>query len=221
MRTDPGGGVSETTVLSQRLSELKQNGSSVLVVGQVDEDVHGAACRHLLGAEDATRRRLFVLTRGTDACACSPDSLDEPHCRIVRQASSDEPQDCSDRVESVVENGTIGELGSEIVAQFDELEADADGIDPAEARLCFDSVDSLVEQYDSEQVFQLLHVVTSRVRQADGMGHFHAQMPRESDHVNLLEPLFDIVVEMKSGEEATQQRWHLDGGDVSTDWIQL
>ncbi|SNZ04533.1 hypothetical protein SAMN06269185_0593 [Natronoarchaeum philippinense] len=205
------GGVPESTAFSQQLSELKREGCNLLVVGQHSGGGHSGACRHLLGDDCAGRRRLFTFTQGKRVCGCSRDDIDGDGREIVRfdpdagGAAGDE----------------LGALGTDIVDAADALEADADGFEPAELRVCVDSLGPLFVEHDPERLFKLLHVVTARVRQADGMGHYHLRVDRDSDHVHLLEPLFDAVVEVRDGDDGAEQRWHLRSGDVSTDWLTL
>jgi len=211
MRTGPGG-ASESSAFSQQLSELKREGSSLLVVGQHSGAGHSGACRHLVGDDCAGRRRVFAFTQGRSVCGCSLDDLDGDGREVVRHRAGENGDGADDELSA---------LGTEIVDAVDVLEAEADGFEPAELRLCFDSLGPLFVDHEPERLFRLLHVVTARVRQVGGMGHFHLRVDRDSDHVNLLEPLFDAVVEVRDAEEGPEQRWHLRDGGVSTNWLQL
>jgi len=213
MRDGPVG-ASESSAFSRQLSELKREGSNLLVVGQRSGEGHTGACRHLLGDDCAGRRRVFAFTQGESVCGCAPDDLDADGREIVRHDADGGP-DASGA------DDELSALGADVVDALDALEARADGFEPAELRLCFDSLGPLFVDHDPERLFRLLHVVTSRVRQVDGMGHFHLRVDRDSDHVNLLEPLFDAVVEVRDAEAGAEQRWHLRDGGVSTDWLQL
>jgi hypothetical protein len=202
-----GGGVPDSTAFSQQLAELKREGSNILVVGQEADRAHSGACRHLLGHDGAERRRVFVFTQGQSVCSCAPDAVDGER-EIVRH----------DHGEADGEDA-LSVLGSDVVRAIDVLEPVDDELEPAELRLCFDSLGPLFVGHESEHLFRLLHVVTSRVRQVDGMGHFHLRVDRDSDHVNLLEPLFDAVVEVREDGETSEQRWHLRNSNVSSDWL--
>ena len=218
MRTGRGG-VPESTAFSQQLSELKREGCNLLVVGQDAGEAHRAACRHLLGDDRAERRRLFVFTQGRSVCSCSPDAVSDADREIVRHA----PEGGASTADGQGESGgsdALSALGSDAVAAVDSLEAEAGSLEPAELRLCFDSLGPLFVDFQSEHLFRLLHLVTSRVRQADGMGHFHLRVDRHSDHVHLLEPLFDAVVEVRN-EEQPEQRWHLRNHESASDWLEL
>ena len=221
MHTEHGGGVPEGTTFSQELSALKREGSNILLVGDATENAHVHACRRLLGqSRDEPRRRLFVFTDGHSACERIPEDGCGP-TRIVRQGEEAEFTDHPGVPESVVDSRMLSALGTEIIASVDEFEEDSDGFDPAELRVCVDSVAPLLEEHPPENVFRLLHMVTSRIRQASGMGHFHLDVDRDSDAVHLLEPLFDAVVEVREEGGSVEHRWHLRDQEVSSGWINL
>ncbi|MCL9813904.1 DUF7504 family protein [Natranaeroarchaeum aerophilus] len=201
MQFGRGDGVPDSTTFSQELAELKQNGCNLLLVG--DGSVHSNACRHLLGND---RRRLFVFTQGDRVCACDPETLDGGDRRTVRVGDDDQ---------------SLNDIGSEVVDNIDVLAGPADGLSSGELRLCFDSLGPLFVEHDPEQLFRLLHLVTASVRRADGIGHYHLRVDRKSDHVNLIEPLFDALIEVRRKGGIVEQRWHLLGKDVSSDWLPL
>jgi hypothetical protein len=53
------------------------------------------------------------------------------------------------------------------------------------------------------------------------MGHFHLRVDHDSDHVRLLEPLFDAVVEVRRTDTGRQQRWHLRDKGLESDWLDI
>ena len=221
MHTEHGGGVPEGTTFSQELAELKREGSNILLVGDATENAHVYACRRLLGqSRDEPRRRLFVFTDGHSACERLPEGSCGP-TRIVRQGEEAEFTDRPGVPESVVDSRMLSALGTEIIASVDEFEEDVDEFDPAELRVCVDSVTPLLEDHPPENVFRLLHMVTSRIKQASGMGHFHLGVGRDSDAVHLLEPLFDAVVEVREEGGSVEHCWHLRDQEVSSGWIGL
>ncbi len=201
MQFGRGDGVPDSTTFSQELAELKQNGCNILLVG--DGTVHSDACRHLLGED---RRRLFVFTEGEWVCACDPETVDGPDRETVRVTDDER---------------SLSEISSEVVDSIDALTDRADGLSPGEVRLCFDSLGPLFVDHDPEQLFRLLHIVTSSVRRVDGIGHYHLRVDRDSDHVNLIEPLFDALIEVRRNDGVPEQRWHVLGTDVSSDWLPL
>jgi hypothetical protein len=220
MHTEHGGGVPESTTFSQELSALKREGSNILLVGDETDATHVCACRRLLGnASDDPRHRLLVFTEEYDACERLSDGVGDSARVIFQQV--DGPSDHSCLEESVVHSRLLSALGKEIIASVDEFEEGSDGLDPAELRICVDSLAPLLDEHAPENVFRLLHMVTSRVRQASGMGHFHLNVDRDDDAVHLLEPLFDAIVEVRTDGETTEHRWHLRDREVSSGWIDL
>ncbi|WP_323676764.1 hypothetical protein [Halorubellus sp. PRR65] len=225
MRTDHGGGVPDSTAFAQTLASLKQEGSNILLVGQTSGAAHHAACERLLGDGEDPRRRVYVYTAGNESCgftATAPDARDSA-C-IVTQATDGETgahDGVPESVEqTVVGNQLLASLGAEIIDAVAAYDAEFD-LEPAELRLCFDSVTPLLRDHKSENVFRLLHMVTSRVREVDGMGHFHLPLERDSDYVHLLEPLFDAIVEVRDAEDGLEQRWDLQDRGTDTGWIPL
>ncbi|WP_435358228.1 DUF7504 family protein [Haloarchaeobius sp. DFWS5] len=230
MRTEHGGGVPQSATFAQTLATLKAEGSSILLVGRTSVAAHRAACRRLVGDEDdsPTRRRLYVHTLDNEHCGSEPgDAIAESETVLVTQGSDDgttaTPDDwAGDTQSTVVDSPLLSTLGTEIIDAIEGLTEDDDP-DPGEFRLCFDSVTPLLREHKSQNVFRLLHMITSRTRQVQGMGHFHLPLDRDSDYVRLLEPLFDAVVEVRRNDESDrlEQRWHLRDRDADSGWIAL
>jgi len=225
MRTDHGGGVPESTAFAQTLSSLKQEGSNILLVGETSGAAHRAACQRLLGDGEEPRRRLYVYAAGSEGCGFAPAvPRADDAARIVAQSTDDGDAahpGAPDAIErTVVGNQLLASLGAEVIDAVAAYEAEHD-MDPAELRLCFDAVTPLLREHKSENVFRLLHMVTSRVREVDGMGHFHLPLSRDSDYVHLLEPLFDAIVAVRDGDDGLEQRWDLMDGGTDTGWLDL
>lgn len=226
MRTDHGGGVPDSTTFAQTLSSLKQEGSNILLVGQTSGNAHHAACRRLLGDGDDPRRRLFVYTAGNESCGSPPKAPNtDDDAYIVAQTMDEETDpvhhDVAEEIDrSVVGNQLLASLGKAVIDAVATYDDDHD-LDPAELRLCFDSVTPLLREHKSENVFRLLHMVTSRIREVDGMGHFHLPLSRDSDYVHLLEPLFDAIVEVRETDDGLEQCWELRDTDTDTGWVDL
>ncbi|SFL01099.1 hypothetical protein SAMN04487950_1927 [Halogranum rubrum] len=92
---------------------------------------------------------------------------------------------------------------------------------PGEIRVCVDSLDTLVDDAPSHHLRRFLQVVTSRIRAAGAIGHFHlSASPRENSPVTV-DGLFDATVETRPTVDGTQQRWTLHGPGIQTDWLQF
>jgi hypothetical protein len=117
-------------------------------------------------------------------------------------------------------DGSIGELGAAVVESVEAFDTAAGGLDPAQLRVAFDCVPSLVDRYDEETLFRFLALLTSHVRMESGMIHVWLPQPRSARQVRLFEPLFDAVVELKVNDTLTQ-RWEFRDSDVTSDWFEF
>jgi hypothetical protein len=224
MRTEHGGGVPDSATFAQTLSELKREGSNLLLVGQTGCPAHRVACRRFMGYEgEDDRHRVFVMTRDAEQCAELPaEAAVDGSTTVVRHADSEVGRPLPPTAEDlVVDSDLLSALGTTVLEAVDDIEAATDDLEPSELRLCLDSVRPLLQQHRSETVFRLLHMVTSRVRQSNGMGHFHLRLDHDNDYVRLLEPLFDAIVEIREAEGTVEQRWHLRDSEVTSDWLEF
>jgi hypothetical protein len=223
MRTEHGGSAPQSASFSQALSTLKREGSNMLVVGMDCDDAHVSACDRLLGDDETGRRRLFVVVdrEDTEPCGHRPTNETESHGRAIVRTLDGRTTVNIDLPTITVETRLLSTLGAEINAVIDEFEREAGELEPADFRLCFDSLGPLFARHDSQTLFRLLHIVTARVRQVNGMGHFHLRVDHDSDHVRLLEPLFDAVVEVRRTDTGRQQRWHIRDKGLESDWLDI
>lgn len=225
MRSEHGGGVPESTTFAQALDEFKREGSTLLVVGETTTEAHAAASRRLMSEAEDPRRRLFVFTTGSDILQDVPSAADADRTKVVSQASGGvtaTPDGWPDAIdETAVDDQMLSPLAMATIDAIEEFEEDFGEFEPAELRVCFDSVTQLLRDHQSENVFRMLHLVTTRVRQVNGIGHFHLRMERDTDPVRLLEPMFDAVVEMHLDDGTAQQRWHLRDREVTSEWMSL
>lgn len=223
MADNHGGAMLEQAGFAQTLATLKQEGSNVLLVGAETADAHGELCHRLLGdSADESRYRLFVTDGGAYRSSAdhgrsgTDHDLDGPSIRTIDhtglEITASGAEELSDRT-------PLGTLGIEIIETIDEFEADAGGLEPAQLRMCVDSLTPLLEDHSAEKVFRLLHMVTSRVGHVQGMGHYHLPLGRDHDAVRLFEPLFDAIVEIRARDGGFEQRWQFRDRETATDWI--
>lgn len=226
MGSEIGGTVPKASSFAQALGALKRRGSNVLVVGTGATAAHEGACSRLLGdANDEPRYRLLVRTEGprcTNHCSHAVDTADVT-TRVISRADDPErgPNEAVSPDVRIVGTDLLSQLGMVVIEQITAFEDDADGLEPSELRVCVDSLVPLLAQHGPENVFRMLHVTTSRVRQVSGMGHYHLPIEPDHDVVNLLEPLFDATVEVRSREGTPEQRWHLRDQRTSSEWVSL
>lgn len=215
-----GVGSEETTVAFTRtLAALKRNGSNILVTGDDAHAVHRAACENLFGGRMMDRRRAVVSTDRDTAAECSHVPDDATHIEYRPVTRSTATATGEPRSVPGVEH-TLSSLGTAVGEAIDDADRTVDGLEPAQFRLCVDSLGPLLEAHDEQSVFRFLHAVTGDVRTVDGMGHYHLSMPVDADPVQTFEPLFDAVVELRTDDEP-QQRWRLVDKDTETEWLPL
>ncbi|MFC6990520.1 hypothetical protein ACFQH3_01190 [Haladaptatus sp. GCM10025707] len=217
--------LTETDVLAfgRALSRLKQSGSTVLVTGSVPRAAFTAVSRQMLGDPGLSRRRLFVLT---DATAESVDArlpvAADPgqtriieHCTFLRGATA--TANTTDGTHQYVYSDDLADLISATFEAIADLEV---GAEPAELRVCIDSLTPLVEYHGRKATFAALHALCWRVRHARALGHAYLQTDDPTE-VELYTELFDAHIELRDRAGTFQQRWHLRDENVTTDWLTL
>lgn len=216
----------------ERLRELKQDGSSLLVVGNIPDAAAARACHWMLGdATSADRRRLFVSTDWTlpgisDRLSTPSEQLRPDATTLItwsadeRSAAATPPQPTRTEVAPVhVESERLAELGIAISEEIETFEAIAGELAPSELRVCFDSLTALLADYETDEIFRFLHVLIGRICSVRAMAHFHLPLEYDSDPVQRLAPLFDAVIELRVVDDRVQQRWHLRDEQIRSQWL--
>lgn len=220
----------------RRLDELKQRGCAILVVGETPHEAHRALCRKMLGGGSDTRRTVFLdtgagcTTHGTAADVPTPDSTPDDVSTVsfagqARSASATASSASSTSAESSSAGSTEQAGGPESFRSLgDKLEramrdAIQDATEPAELRVCLDSLLPLVTEFHERAVFRLLHPTIHDCRHADGMLHAHLPLPLADGLAALFRPQFDAVIELRMHEGFPQQRWHLQEEGIVSEWL--
>jgi hypothetical protein len=215
------------TEFVQRLGRLKLTGCNLLLVGRVPDDVLAVASRKLLGNASQRRLRLFVFTGSGRAAVRERVPAIDVRARttdasvLTYAGTGDAPGvadvDATTRVDA---DGDLGALTAAIDEEIAAIDAAADGLEPAQLRVCFDSLEPLVADHEIPEVAQFLGDVTERVGAVNGMAHY--VLPVEHDHgtVAQLASNFDATIEYRTAEDG-QERWHFPGTDLSTGWFPL
>lgn len=225
MAMESGPDTTETAAFTQALASLKRRGSNLLVVGATGGETHGEACSRLLGEDTADRTRVFVSADrhcgAADRYARAGGDALVDYATTTRGAAAAQPSAAGPSIGGTSVR-TVDDLSSLGVAVREAIDAaGGDSLDPAELRVCFDSLGPLLEDHDESAVFRFLHAVTGEVRAVSGMGHYHLPIAFDNRTVRTLRPLFDAVVEVRSQGDHSQQRWHLNEADLTTDWLEL
>jgi len=211
---------------SNKLTRLKRQGASVLVVGSVRPDHRQDTCQRLFGcATDHVRRRILVSTTdgphpvSQHVDATAPDALstityDTRACSAAATTPTVSPS-----IDSSTAVDTLADLGIAIANAIDAFEADADILEPAEVRVGIDSLLPLLEEYDHRQMFKFLHLINSRTQAINGMLHSHLPVERDARIVPTLSLLFDVVVEVREHDGNYQERWVINDSADSSGWL--
>ncbi|OVE86166.1 DUF7504 family protein [Natronolimnobius baerhuensis] len=221
MERDRGSVAVDGASFARTLETLKREGSNVLVVGATPAGAHDELCDRLCGTDDESEHshgyHLYV-TASEDRARTAAAEDTEDSSEFAETAEAISAIEFADAAAD--DTVSIESLGSDIIDTISDLEAAADGFEPAELRVCVDSLVTLFQDHDAETVFRLLHITTSGVSHVNGMGHYHLALSRDHEAVSLLEPLFDAVVEVRAADGQYEQRWHL-REQGSTAWIPL
>ncbi|ELZ91306.1 hypothetical protein C440_13369 [Haloferax mucosum ATCC BAA-1512] len=228
---DSGAVTENPSTFQLGLDDLKRRGSALLVVGSVPTELYARASKQMLGSPSEPRRRLLVVNGSTSLDDRLRPSIQRSMewTRAIRyttleRSATAAPPSATNHAKPAYErrvNGGLGRLGAEIADDVSEFSGLAGVLSPAELRVAFDCLPSLLSQYDRNHVFRFLHTMTAHVRAQNGMVHVWSPGHRSDDVNRLLEPLFDAVVELDVEGTDAQQRWHLKQKDVSSGWFPL
>lgn len=222
----------ERNTFVSRLKELKQNGSSLLIVGNIPDTTAAQACHWMLGNANSTdRRRLFISTDSnlpsiTDRLSTSSEQLHADTTTLItwsanaRSTTATPPQPMATEVTPVhVESNQLSELGITISQEIKTFEAIAGELAPSELRVCFDSLTALYTDYTADAIFRFLHILIGRIRTVQAMAHFHLPLDYDSNQVQQLAPLFDAIIELRVVDDQCQQQWHLQAEEIRSQWL--
>lgn len=222
-----GAGLRTATTFARTLSDLKQNGCNLLVVGSGHESTRSTACQRLLGDSGEEPRRRIVVAADTSIESARQRLPDEP---IRAGADQDTIIDWQTPTRSVAASPDGGSATEHIVSvgaddltqlgiEIHDSLLDGRESEPGQVRLCFDSLTPLISRHDHETVFRFLHLATGSIDRARAMGHYHLPVGRNAEAVRMLEPLFDAIVELRAEAGCPEQRWHVPDEALTTDWL--
>lgn len=209
------------------LSRLKATGAALLVVGDLPEGIRSEACQQMMGVQsEQCRRRLFVSTTAKtphavthfQSPARASDRMQVIQYATEHRSTAVDQSVRDETISTTVPKGSIIDLGIAISEAIDTFDTAANGLAPAELRLCFDSLIPLLSN-DEELLFKFLHILIGRLKSVNGMGHFHLPQAYTNKTILRLQSLFDAVVELRLENRQLQQKWYLHGKDVTTDWL--
>ncbi len=216
--------------ITRYLAHLKENGSNLLVTGDVAPQVTGLASQRLLGDPTYNRKRISVFTDAQPGYVeyCLPGCLtaDHPDVWVINQGRDDRSLPASATSVDVNPSTSLSELTElreELVEAISFFATDArNGLDPAQLRLSFNSLELLVTEHDRTELERFLRTITALITGNRGMAHFHLPVSDNADVVQALSSLFDARIELRHHErQRPEQRWHVPAKDLTTVWTTL
>ncbi|PSQ15817.1 hypothetical protein BRD00_12430 [Halobacteriales archaeon QS_8_69_26] len=243
MTVDHSDGGSDDAAFARTLRDLRDEGASILVVGAVPGEVHDRTCLSFLGEGIDDHRRAFALAGRPDETVDrrlpSDANRDPDHLQVVSgecsvrsaaagsEAGTDDagpggpdgpesPAVDPDPGYATVPNDPDG-IREGLGDALSELADASEGPEPGEIRVCVDSVGQLFDLHEPGEVVTFCYAVAALVEDVKGIGHFHLPADPDDGRVAALEPVFDLVVELRLRDGA-QQRWRTRDG-TTTDWL--
>lgn len=218
-----------TITLQSELDRLKQTGVNLLVCGAVPDAIRDEMSARLLGDADRDRTVLFALSdRPKQTAVQRLSNAEIPEHRAHVLSTSDPARSAATQTNTTNLNasistvsGTLEDVQTSILQTLSDLEQQQDGFDPAELRFCFDSLRPFIETVDQERITTVLTQLCESIKQRNGMGHFLLPSAFASTRVQKVRSLFDIVVELRIGDQGPEYRWHLQTTDFTTRWVPI
>jgi hypothetical protein len=215
--------------IESELGRLKRTGGNILLTGDVPEDVFDQLSAQFLG-DPALDRTYFFALYGKNAqvaqsrvsqAGVSPDRTHvlthEPVARSAAQGQSSQSSQLS--ISPVT--GPLEDFQTTIRDQAFDLQQEHSGLAPAELRFCFDSLQLLIEEEDTDTADQFITAVTETIGEVGGLGHYIIPDTYDSHPVQEVRSTFDVVIELKIGVNGIEQRLHLQDTDHTTQWFQI
>lgn len=219
-----------TITVRSELTRLKETGGNLLVVGAVPDDVVEAASATLFGEPRPGRRAVLALT--DHGVATGDDRL--ARARVAPDAATVvdyRPTEGAVRTRSVAASCVaVGDVDVTTVAGGPEALRDAvvdavraadlaaGGLEPADLRLCVDSLRPVVA---ADAAADVIEPICAAVAGVSGMAHYLLPTSLDANEVRAVQSLFDAVVELRVGAAGPEQRWHLADSGFTTRWFGL
>lgn len=213
VQRDSDGTVGCGDEFGEALAALRREGCAFLVAGDAPPSVHARAAEEFLG--DGDHQRMVLLS--DDAHRPEPTAGTGPTVVRYGTAVRGGAAATAGEADTASVATDLAELGHAALEEIEQYEAAAER-PPGGLRLVVLSAAPLVADHDEQQVFAWLHLLTGRVRQADGMAFVHLPVAPGEGPGPTLRPLFDGLVELRA-DAGGQQRWHLE--DDTSEWMAL
>jgi len=207
---------------ARRLADLKEAGSSLLVVGDHDR-ARSAVSTQLLGAAEADRTPIFVLL-GSDRSiidARVPDhDLDDSQFveyDFYRSATqSSHATTPTRRLESL--DNLLEEI---VLATESVVDRTDDPPDPGDIRVCIDALTPVIDGFDQRAVENFTADLRTIMKAHESMAHSLLPLHQIPDRYSWLKRGFDAIVETRSVDGVAEERWRLPKDDLCTEWFRV
>ncbi|WP_371191420.1 DUF7504 family protein [Halorubrum miltondacostae] len=194
--TDASGSTEETSVLDRKQFDP---GTNVLIQSESRSDRTQNGCHELLfGREENPDPHLLLIRyQQVDGEQLERIASEGHQIHVIAVGYAQSVPPAAERTVTVTQINNpndITRLGI-VVSRITQGWSD----DGREIRVCYGSLNVLLNYRDVKNVFRFLHVFLSTFTKADAVAHFHAD-PLEGDPqaINTLKPLFDEVISMDS-----------------------
>ncbi len=215
----------------EQLEMLRQNGSNLLVTGEVSQCVTNRASQTLFGDDMQDRKRVLALTDAGVPTANEhfPRTITDDDSSVwlidrgnQRRAMPQAAESFGAQLPALDGHNGLHALREEIVTAVGFYDDEANSVSPAELRLCVDSLNYLVDEHETPEIKRFLRSVGAIVKGVRGMAHYHLPVPDDAEIVRELSPLFDARIELRqqNGDDP-DHRWHVPELDMTTAWVDL
>lgn len=217
--------------VSEALSELKNRGCTVLISGCAPEAAFDEISASFLGRPPERRSRVFgLLDRDVDRARTRLRNAgpgNDP--AIVVDAMADAPRtataadaDLTGRPYVVRRTDySLSGFETELARAIEDVRRLHGPFEPAQLRVCVDSLRPLAERYDADALREFLESLSATIVDARGMGHFVFPDAYADSSLGSLDPAFDVVVELRNENEHVEQQWRFRDRDISTPWMRF
>lgn len=208
--------------LREELQSLRESGCTILVVGEVPADVSRRACTTLGGSPEHE----LVTVRSGGGCSCHTSHDGRGHTvqwadQARGAAATTEGGDLQFSTTETEHTAQVTTISALAEATAVAIGSAAEDTDPGELRVCVDSLGPVIEATSERAAFRFCHQLTATVREADGLGHVHLPVARDSERATVLGALFDVTVELELFGGEARQRWYLHEAGIVSDWLPI
>ena len=214
------------TICSE-LTQLKEKGGNILIVGDVPCDVFNDERAYLMKDSSSNRYDLFALLDRSPTelqhqatpVQLTPGQVDildykAPVRSTSAAATSPQGTTCITPI-----TGTLADLQHALIQSVAMHEHAGDGR-TTDAQLYVDSLLPVIDE-PSTDVTTFLKPICRAVRGVNALGYFSLPIDRDMLSVYEIESAFDAMIELRVTEHGPEQRWLLPETGYTTEWFSI